>query len=138
MTLMPLLMGSSVVLQIIFKNIEDTGEKRFAVIDRTAGEHIFAALERAAQRRNATEIFDPETHKQNKPTFVVERIEPSSDTAESMAQQRFELCQQVLAGRYFGLLEIGPDVYQYSPSAAPAPSDRRNGVTAGIAPRPLH
>ena len=26
--LMPLLMGASVVLQIIFKNIEDTGEKR--------------------------------------------------------------------------------------------------------------
>src|SRR5437016_7410176 len=88
LTLMPLLMGSSVVLQVIFKNIEDTGEKRFAVIDRTSGEHIFAALEKAAQRRNATEIFDPETHKQNKPTFVVERIEPGS---EAVAEQRFEL-----------------------------------------------
>ena len=79
LTLMPLLMGSSVVLQIIFKNIEDTGEKRFAVIDRTPGERIFAALEKAARWRNSTEIFDPKTGKQNKPTFVLERIEPSSD-----------------------------------------------------------
>jgi ABC-2 type transport system permease protein len=112
--MMPLLMGASVVLQIIFKNIEDTGEKRFAVIDRSAGAHLFTALEKAAQRRNAAEIFDPETHKQIKPTFVLERIEPSADTPEAMAQQRFELCQQILAGKYFGLLEIGPDVYQYS------------------------
>src|SRR5262249_26567941 len=114
LTLMPLLMGGSVILQIIFKNIEDTGEKRFAIVDRTPGEKIFAALEKAAQWRNSTEIFDPETHKQNKPTFGVERIEPSNDTHDAMAQQRFELCQQVLAGKYFGLLEIGPDVYQYS------------------------
>jgi ABC-2 type transport system permease protein len=137
LTLMPLLMGSSVVLQVIFKNIEDTGEKCFAVIDRTSGEHILAALEKAAQRRNSAEIFDPESHKQNKPSFVVERIEPSSDTPEAMAQQRFELCQQVLAGKYFGLLEIGPDVYQYSPSAALSPGDRRKGEAAGIGDRPF-
>jgi ABC-2 type transport system permease protein len=117
LTLMPLLMGSSVVLQIIFKNIEDTGEKRFAVTDRTPGEKIFAALDKAAQWRNTSEIFDPETHKQNKPSFVLERIEPSSDTPDAMAQQRFELCQQILAGKYFGLLEIGPDVYQHSSSS---------------------
>src|SRR5438128_2368543 len=137
LTLMPLLMGSSVVLQVIFKNIEDTGEKRFAVIDRTSGEHIFAALEKAAQRRNAAEIFDPETHKQNRPAFVVERVEPSGDTAEAMAQERFELCQQVLAGKYFGLLEIGPDVYQHSPSAGLSPGGRRENEGAGIAGRPL-
>src|SRR5216683_7368756 len=115
--MMPLLMGASVVLQIIFKNIEDTGEKRFAVIDRSAGAHLFAALEKAAERRNTVEIFDPDTHKQIRPTFAVERIEPSTATSEAMAQQRFELCQQILAGKYFGLLEIGPDVYQYSPGS---------------------
>ena len=135
LTLMPLLMGSSVVLQVIFKNIEDTGEKRFAVIDRTSGEHIFAALEKAAQRRNAAEIFDPETHKQNRPTFVVERVEPSGDTAEAMAQQRFELCEQVLGGKYFGLLEIGTDVYQYS-SLSPA-GGRGQGEGATHAAQPL-
>jgi len=120
---------------VIFKNIEDTGEKRFAVIDRTSGEHIFAALEKAAQRRNAAEIFDPETHKQNRPTFVVERVEPSGDTAEAMAQQRFELCQQVLAGKYFGLLEIGTDVYQYS-SLSPA-GGRGQGEGATHTAQPL-
>ena len=133
LTLMPLLMGSSVVLQVIFKNIEDTGEKRFAVIDRTSGEHIFAALEKAAQRRNAAEIFDPETHKQNRPAFVVERVEPSGDTAEAMAQQRFELCQQVLAGKYFGLLEIGTDVYQYS-SLSAGGRDQGEGATHAAQP----
>jgi ABC-2 type transport system permease protein len=125
--MMPILMGASVILQIIFKNIEDTGEKRFAIIDRSAGEHIFAALEKAAKRRNATEIFDPETHEQIKPTFVLERIEPGADTAEAMAQQRFELCQQILIGKYFGLLEIGPDVYQCSPVSAAVPAPNSPG-----------
>src|SRR5438132_13611680 len=125
--MMPLLMGASVVLQIIFKNIEDTGEKRFAVVDRGAGAHLFAALEKAAERRNASEIFDPDTHKQIKPTFVVERVEPSTDTPEAMAQQRFELCQQILAGKYFGLLEIGPDVYQYSSGSGAIPAAQSAG-----------
>src|SRR6516225_8804910 len=83
LTLMPLLMGGSVILQIIFKNIEDAGEKRFAVIDRSPGEKVFAALDKAAQWRNANEIYDVETHKQNKPTFVIEHIEPSSDTPDA-------------------------------------------------------
>jgi ABC-2 type transport system permease protein len=132
LTLMPLLMGGSVILQIIFKNIEDAGEKRFAVIDRSPGEKVFAALDKAAQWRNANEIFDVETHKQNKPTFVIEHIEPSSDTPDAMAQQRFELCQQVLAGKYFGLLEIGPDVYQYFSSKSRLPETHDPARQAGL------
>jgi ABC-2 type transport system permease protein len=117
--LMPVLMGGSIVMQIIFKKIEDRGEKHFAIIDRTPGEEIYKALEKAAEKRNQFEIFDPETNKQVKPSFKLERIRPSDPDPEAMQEQRFELSQQILAGKYFGLLEIGADVYRVNADSAP-------------------
>ncbi len=117
--LMPVLMGGSIVMQIIFKKIEDRGEKHFAIIDRTPGEAIYAALEKAAESRNQFEIFDPETNKQVKPSFKLESIPPSVPDPEAMQEQRFELSQQVQAGKYFGFLEIGADVYQVKADSVP-------------------
>jgi ABC-2 type transport system permease protein len=117
--LMPVLMGGSIVMQIIFKNIEDRGTRHFAIIDRTPGEEIFSALEKAAEKRNQFQIFDPETHKQVKPTFKLERIPPSAADPDAMQEQRFELSQQVQAGKYFGFLEIGADVYRVEANPAP-------------------
>lgn len=115
--LMPVLMGGSIVMQIIFKNIEDRGEKHFAIIDRTPGEEIYAALDKAVQRRNQFQIFDPETNKQVKPAFKLERVPPSAADPDAMQQQRYELSQQVQSGSYFGFLEIGADVYRVNNSS---------------------
>ncbi len=117
--LMPVLMGGSIVMQIIFKKIEDRGERHFAVIDRTSGEELYAALMKAAEKRNQYEIFDPETNRQVKPAFKIDRIEPSAPEPEAMQQQRFELSQQVQAGKYFGFLEIGADVYRVNETSSP-------------------
>jgi ABC-2 type transport system permease protein len=111
--MMPILMGGGAVIQLVFQKLEDTGEKRFAVIDRTKGQHLFETLDNAARRRNAIEIYDPDTGKQVKPKFIVERIQPSADSPQAMEQQRFELSNEMLDGKYFGLLEIGPAVYEY-------------------------
>src|SRR5262249_11595985 len=113
--MMPVLMGSGVVIQMVFQKIEDTGEKRFAVVDRTPGQSLAAALQAAAEARNSAEIFDPTTHKQTKPRFVIDRIEPSADTPEARTEQRIELSDEVLQGRYFGFLEIGSEVYGSRP-----------------------
>jgi ABC-2 type transport system permease protein len=122
--MMPILMGGGAVIQIIFQKLEDTGEKHFAVIDRTPGQKLFHALEAASQVRNSAEIFDPDTNKQTKPKFIVERIEPSENTPPAIQQQRYELSKEVLNGKYFGFLEIGGEVYQSArppiPGASPA------------------
>jgi len=117
--LMPVLMGGSIVMQIIFKKMEDRGERRFAIIDQSPGGEIFTALEKAAERRNQFEIFDPETNKQVKPTFKLERIEPSSAETDAMQQQRFDLSQEVQAGKYYGFLEIGAEVYRVNADTMP-------------------
>src|SRR6516165_9939794 len=119
--MMPILMGSGVVIQVVFQKLEDTGEKRFAVVDRTQGQTLFSALQAAAVIRNSTDIFDPKTDKQTKPKFVVERVEPSADTPEARNEQRIDLSNQVLDGKYYGFLEIGSGVFSY---AAPPPNSR--------------
>src|SRR5712692_144807 len=77
--MMPILMGSGAVINVIMKKLEDTGEKRFAVVDRTSGQKLFHSLENAARERNTTDIFDPDTNKQTKPKFFVDSIEPSTN-----------------------------------------------------------
>jgi ABC-2 type transport system permease protein len=114
--LMPLLMGGAVVVQTVSKRLEDTGEKRFAVVDRTPGQAIFPALAAAAQKRNQEDIVDPETGAQDKPIFILERIEPSADTPEARDQQRFQLSERVYHNEFFGFLEIGPDVLSFPTS----------------------
>lgn len=132
LVIMPLLMCGGAIIQGISKRLEDTGEKRFAIIDRTPGQHLFMALDAAARKRNETDIFDQETGQQNKPLFILERIEPSADSPEQMREQRWELSQRVHRGEIFGFLEIGCDVATYSPELPtgaglgppPKPSDR--------------
>src|SRR5947209_3457807 len=115
---MPLLMGGAVVVQTITKRLEDAGEKRFAIIDRTPGQVLFPAIAAAAEKRNQEDIFDLETGKQDNPLFVVERTEPSADTPEAKNQQRYELSERVYHNELFGFLEIGPDVLLSTPSLA--------------------
>src|SRR5207245_6323035 len=102
--------------------------KRFAIVDRSPGQKIFQAIEAAARYRNDHEIYDAETKKQIRPIFRVEGIEQSTNNHEAVMQQRFELSKQVLDGKYFGFLEIGADVYDYSKNFPP----RANGMQALI------
>src|SRR5262249_54324558 len=102
---------------------------RFAIVDRTPGQSVFPVLEAAAKARNERAIYDPETKKQIKSIFQLERIDPNGNNAQAINQQRFELSQRVLKGDFFGFLEIGPDVYEYSTSNSsgkeiPAVNDR--------------
>src|SRR5439155_2146833 len=120
--MMPVLMGSGVLIQMVFQKMEDTGEKRFAVVDRTPGQKLVLALHEAAEAHNAADVFDPKTQKQTKPRFLVEGTEPSADTPEAWTHQRMELSNQVLDGKYFGFLEIGSGVYRYAGSASAASS----------------
>jgi ABC-2 type transport system permease protein len=112
--LMPVLMGGAVVVETVSKRLEDRGEKRFAIMDRTPGQQLFTAIAAAAEKRNREDIFDPETGKQDKPIFTLERIQPSADTPEALDEQRLELSQRVYHNEFFGLLEIGPDVLSFT------------------------
>jgi ABC-2 type transport system permease protein len=116
LVLMPVLMGGAAIVQMISKRLDDTGEKRFAIVDRTPEPGLFAAIKAAAEKRNREDITDPKTGKQDSPIFIVERIEPSADTPEATDQQRYELSERVYHNEFFAFLEIGPDVFSFTPS----------------------
>ena len=125
---MPLMMGGSLIFQVLLKNQGNVAEKRFAVIDRTPGGKLAAHLEAEAKRWNEKAVFDPETNKQIKSQFVIELVEPAADDAESALTQRFELSERVRNKALFGFLEIGADVREMqAPDAA---------ATAGTADEP--
>jgi ABC-2 type transport system permease protein len=107
---MPVLMVGSVGVQVLVDKVAGNAPQRFAVIDRTPGQEIFPALKAAAERRNQTEILDPETKKQKQSEFLLELVPPSAADPEAVQAQRYELSERVRQGSLTGVLDIGADV----------------------------
>jgi ABC-2 type transport system permease protein len=122
--LMPVLMGGSAGIQYLMKKQGSTQDRRFAVVDLTPGAKIFPLLEKAAQKRNETGIFDPETHQQNKPRFLLEKAEPVNHTPEAVAELRLALSQRTRNDVIWGFLEIGPDTLEILDPSKPAPPSK--------------
>src|SRR5262249_57855521 len=101
---MPVLIGGSLVMQWLLKDQADTRERRFAVVDRSPGGRLYESLDAACRRRNEVEIFDPQTHKQTKPVFNLERVGPSAADPDAVARQRLELSDRVRRRDLFGFL----------------------------------
>jgi ABC-2 type transport system permease protein len=109
--LMPALMLGSIGIQVLFKKLEDTGEKKFVVVDRTGGE-LAAALAAAAEKYNQHLAIDPETNKQVASRILIEVVPPSGPAPEAVAAQRYELSQRVARDEIEGIVEIGPKVFE--------------------------
>jgi ABC-type Na+ efflux pump permease subunit len=114
LVLMPVLMLGSVAVQALFKKLEDTKEKHYAVIDRTPGQVLTPILKAAAQRHNEVEVM--EDGRQVGSKFVLEFQPPNGETPEAIADQRFQISQRIEKGELEGLLEIGPDVIKLRPT----------------------
>jgi ABC-2 type transport system permease protein len=122
LVLMPLLMGGSIGVQVLLKRAEDQSVRRFAVVDRTPGRQVTAALAGALKRHNEVDALDPETGRQARTTFDLVYIDPADPPA-----QRVDLSRRAEAGEFVGFLDVGPDVLGAAPAAAPgaAPDPRR-------------
>lgn len=110
LAIMPLMMGGSIIIQFLVKDIKSTKEKKFVVIDRTPGSTLFQAIDEAMKVRNEKLIFDSDTGKQKAPKFTVTLLAPSEATPEARLQQRFELAEQVRKQEIFGFVDIGANV----------------------------
>jgi ABC-2 type transport system permease protein len=121
--LMPILMGGGFIAQAFLRDQVDPRPKHYAVIDRTAGQPFFAALEQAAEQRNR-QFADPETGKHTKPAFLLERVVvPAGADLPSL---RLALSDRIRDGELNGFLEIGSQVFEPSPvpGGAPAPESQ--------------
>src|SRR5436190_4767799 len=112
--IMPIMMGGSIVVQTLLRNFRDTGDKTFVVIDRTPGQSLRPALDKAvAEYNKTTEKEGKQTH----PRFVLEDPEkkgPPKDAA-GLEELRLALSRRVKKGELTGFLEIGPEAAELRP-----------------------
>ena len=107
--LMPLMMGGSILSEVLLKGKIGAKEKKYAVIDRTPDGGLFAVLDAATDKRNAKYI-DKKTGEQTESKILLENVTPSASDAESVLKQRFELSEKIRKGEIRGFVDIGPDV----------------------------
>jgi len=128
LVLMPVLMGASAGVQVLFKKFEDTTEKKFAVVDRSPGGRIAEALTADAATYNSLLITDPKTGDRIHPAMSLEVIAPSSSDPEAVQRQRFDLSRRVEAGELEAIVEIGPEVYSLRPDPNPDAAEDSQAV----------
>lgn len=119
LVLMPVLMGASVLVQVVFKKLEDTTEKAFAVVDRSPGGRIAEALAADVSIYNAHLTTDPKTGNRIHPSIKLEVVPPTGSDPDAVLRLRAELSKRVEAGELEAVLEIGPDVYSLRPDPSP-------------------
>lgn len=103
--LAPVLMGGSLIAMMLLDDTVDTTDRTIAVLDHSGV--VAEALVTAAEERNASSVFDPETGKKVKPAHHIEIVSPDT---ENPAAQRLALSNRVRSGELHAFLEIGPDV----------------------------
>src|SRR5262245_20021273 len=81
---MPLMMGGSILVQVLLKNVRDTKDKHFAVIDRSG--QFKTTFEIAIEEYNK-KVTDPDSGKQSAPRFVLHFEKPSAPDPESVKKQ---------------------------------------------------
>src|SRR5262249_24945021 len=111
LVLMPVLMGGSLLVQLLVEGIRDTKDKHFAIIDRTGGE-LFDAIDKQVDQYNEAAQVNGKRTKQRS---VLEKVEPRQDRYK----QGYELSQRVRNGELLGFLDIGADVLK-APAETPA------------------
>jgi ABC-type Na+ efflux pump permease subunit len=119
LVLMPVLMGASIGVQVLFKKFEDTTEKKFAVVDRSPGGKIAEALTADAATYNSVLITDPKSGDRIHPAMALEVVPPSPADPEAIKRQRYELSRRVESGELEAVVEIGPVVYAVRTDPAP-------------------
>ena len=106
--MMPIMMGGSILAQIMLKDQVDTSDRRCAVVDPTGD--LYGVLADAAQVRNEDEIWQESDdsageRKQTRPRFLLERWEPpAGQRADVVLSERIE------RGELDGFLLIGEAV----------------------------
>jgi ABC-type Na+ efflux pump permease subunit len=108
LALMPIMMGGSIFIQIVFKDVKSLKDKTFVVIDRTPGGQLGKLFAAKMEERNDEIKKEAEKGKQKKPLFYIQEVAPSSDKL----QQRYELSNMVREQKIFGFLDIGAKVLE--------------------------
>jgi ABC-type Na+ efflux pump permease subunit len=101
--IMPLMVGGSIVLQILLKDVVDTADQRYALVNRTADPKLGEAIRQGVEKYNAKVEVNG---RRVKPRILVEPVESSGKKDQGIEQQRYELSERVRKGELVGFLEL--------------------------------
>src|SRR5262249_21358229 len=116
--IMPLMMGGSVLVQVLLRDVKDYKTQHFVVVDRTAGQAYGPILRKGAENH------------QN-PPFDVQLKSPEGEGDQALAELRLQLSDRVRSGELLGFLEIGPDVE----NPLPPPADKSEKIDPALQER---
>ena len=91
MLIMPLMMGGSILVQLLLKGFRDTTDKQFAVIDRSSDDRFFDAIEKKVKEYNEADT----TRTERLPHFVVTRETAENDSEKVVDELRARLSDRV-------------------------------------------
>ena len=115
LVMFPVFMGGSAIAMALLKDRVDTTDKRIAVIDRTGA--VAEALVKAAEERNASEVYDKKTGKKIRPAYILETLKPDD---ENPRLQLLKLSDMVRRDELHGFLVISADAI-HPPEGSQAP-----------------
>jgi ABC-2 type transport system permease protein len=113
--LMPVLMGSSIVVQLLLKDVQDTRTQTYAVINRSGDPKFFTVIEEEIAEYNRKRVED----KLVLPEFEVKVKPLLDDSPGSVDHLREKLSEEVRKGDLAGFLEIGPKIAELLPPKPP-------------------
>jgi ABC-2 type transport system permease protein len=115
---MPLIMGGSIVVQLLLKDQVDLTERTCAVVDPTG--ELWPVIEQAAETRNEEGIWEDDDgeRKQRRPRIVFERHVPQAGE-----QTELLLSERVRDGELSGFLILGEAVLNPDAEVGERPAD---------------
>jgi len=120
LVILPVLMGGSILLQVLFQGVVDTADKHFVLINHGVPGELIAKIITESEKYNETKTLNPEKTKQVKPHFKV-RAEKAAAAEDARNQRRYELSEQAKKGTIVGFVEIIPVKKPAKPSKEEAP-----------------
>ena len=131
--MMPILMGGSLIFQMLVKDRVDLSPRRAVVVDATG--ELFAPLQEELAKRNEQEVWSLEPGKEDKqvrPTFEFEAWVPDTSTDgedPKVAREKLTLAlsERVRQGELQGFFLIGSEVFKVDPAT---PGSEAGGQSA--------
>jgi ABC-2 type transport system permease protein len=101
--IMPILMGGSLLVQMLTRNAAPTEVKHYAVLDLSDGSVIYPLI-----RQKVVESVPPEL----RGNITVEQVEPADTTPSAVSKARESASERTRRGELIGFVEIPADVFQ--------------------------
>jgi ABC-2 type transport system permease protein len=122
LVILPVMMLGSILMQWLLRGFVDTGDKKFVLVHHGRSMELVNFIRAKVEEYNQKEIFHPVTKKQVKPRFVVDKVLQAAPSQEALELQRYELSEDIRAGRLLGFLEIIPSAAKVWPAKKDEPA----------------